>query len=725
VPHIALAPVAPVIAALVAAGLLVAARGRRQSLSTVLWTIWAGLAGGAVATAGLSTELLTAGTGGVALSALGSLAGAAMMTTALAGSRTRGHLRAGPRAKGVTRTAGAEVPHEGAEGTSAAEGRGWWLSAAGLALGAVLLAWAGFGWIAVLVLLLSAAPAFNPFRLSLVGGLFAAASLLSAVEVVVGRVVLSPAGWIGKPVPTVAVAALAILPILARSRPSKHTWLRALRALGLVDLVVLAVACVAGLTWWSLFRHLDKAQSVSQLVRLGEDHLSHLLMLEATRTSGTSLGASTASTDVTTLFAGYFPGASIWQAAVGALSPGLSTIQAYIISTAILLSLLAGSATAAIGQVKRRLDAVAVLGTLAIGVVGTRATLAMYELGFPGQLLTACWFVTALTLLVRTRQTVRSRWIAATALAVLVVATWWTWSLAAPMLALPVGVLATQNVRAKGWLSDRMLARLLAGVLVLGALGGLLLHRRVLADLDTLTIEGGVFRSIPFWFPLLLSLGLPLAARMAGRHLPLPATALVLGTGAAMVGLTSWQVLRVGAATYYSYKLEYLLLALCWAVGAICLSVVAQRGVAGRTRRVQLVGAAAAVVLAIPLLQWPVESYRGWLTARAALGPDPAMACAVKAAAKAPDGSITIATGFGNALGNYLVTRAMDVTVGNNRSFPFWSPVLNAPDPATWPWANARSVFLISGPQATPAATAAITRAAAAAGVTTTAGGSC
>ena len=699
------------------AALVVAARGRAQSLSTALWTLWAGVAGGALATAGLSTESIADGTGGLALAGLGGVAGAALLSAALAVRLPARLRRRGEADQGVGQRPRRVAPEAEPPAVPSSRDRGsWpaWLVPVAGGLVAVGLGWAGLGWVGVLALLLLAAPALTPYRLSFAGAFFAAASLVSAAEVVAGRLLLSPLGWVGEEVPTALVAVLTLLPLLVRTAA---TWRVAARGLGLVDLAVLAVAGVAGVTWWSLFRGLGSDDSVSQLLRLGEDHLSHLLMLEATSTSGTSLGASAASTEVTTLFAGYLPGASIWQAAVGGLTSGLTTTQVYVLSTAVLLSLLAGSATAAVGRVAGRLDAVAVLGVLALGVVGTRATLAMYELGFPGQLLTACWFVTAFTLVVAVPSTFREGLPVAGAVTLLALATWWTWNLAAPVLALPVVVLVGMALRRRGWLPGRLLAAVLGGAVVLGGLAALVLRDHVVAQLNLLTIEGGVFRSIPLWFPYLLVLGLPLALRAMRREVPPPATALVLGMAAATLALTCWQLLKVGAPTYYSYKLEYLMLALCWAIGGVCVAASTRRRPALPSRRGQLAAAAVAVVLAVPLLLWPADNYRGWLTARKVLGVDAAISCAVEAAAGAPDGDIALAVGFGDPLGDYLTIRAMDVGVGNNLSSPFWYSVRTTPDPATWPWAAAAGpVVVVRGPAATPAQTAALVDAARAAG---------
>ena len=150
---------------------------------------------------------------------------------------------------------------------------------------------------------------------------------------------------------------------------------------GLVDGAVVTVAATAGVTWWRLFDGLGQDAKVSQLMRLGEDNLSHLLMLRATQDSGDALGSTPASLASAARFAGYFTGSSAWQASVGDLAGTTTAPDAYVVSSCVLLALLAGLAAACATLVRParsvRLAPVAALGVLAVGVVATRASLAM------------------------------------------------------------------------------------------------------------------------------------------------------------------------------------------------------------------------------------------------------------------------------------------------------------------------------------------------------------
>src|SRR5205085_6500348 len=140
-------------------------------------------------------------------------------------------------------------------------------------------------------------------------------------------------------------------------------------------------------------------------------------------------------------------------------------------------------------------------------------------------------------------------------------------------------------------------------------LGVLVKHAAVTGTLDTLSQEGGVFRAVPFWFAFGLGLGLPVAYRVLRRHEPASARALVLAMAGATLGLMLWQLYRTGTVTYYSYKLEYLTLAVGWGAGALAVATVVSR-VEGRWPVVVRAVAAAAALLCVPaLVAWPAHSY--------------------------------------------------------------------------------------------------------------------
>ena len=157
-----LQPVLPVLAALLGGALALLARPRQQTGTTALWILWAGVAGGTVASAGMSAEWLNMGTGGIAISGLGGLAGAALMSTALvavpgpARWRGAGGVRSWERHHGwrrpdpVAATRAWASRHAGAVRSNAL-GVALGLTASVVAVG---LALAGLGWIGVLLLLL-------------------------------------------------------------------------------------------------------------------------------------------------------------------------------------------------------------------------------------------------------------------------------------------------------------------------------------------------------------------------------------------------------------------------------------------------------------------------------------------------------------------------------------------------------------------------------------------
>jgi hypothetical protein len=700
---------APVLAALFGAVVIIGVQRPSVSVSNMLWIFWAAVAGGAVAVSALSGEWLASGKGAYAVAFLGGVTGSGL--TSLTFARSEGLLSgtAWPPVRKVVRRAFLPEAHRFAGVVGA-------LGMAGLA---ILLAALGLGWLALLLLGILVAVAMMQHGFGLSEGFFLALGLMSAAVVILGRLALSPLGLVGQPVPTVAIAALVASPWLTMVI-QRSAWRDAFAGCRILDLSPMAVALVIALAWQSLFWTLSRAESVAQLVRIGEDHLSHLLMLEATRASGTVLGESEASLAVTRAFAGYFPGGSIWQASVGGLLGAGSTEAAYVWSTSILFALLAGSAVSAAGRQSRSWSTLPALGVLLVGIVGARATLAMYELGFPGHLLVAVWIVDGLLLLLPRLGASTADLPRAILLLGLAIATWWTWNLAALVLLLPVLVIAGAALRDRVSWSVRRWLILLSSVAVLGLAGIAIKRSFVLTTLDELSIEGGVFRAIPFWLAFALILALPVACNAAGQELPLRASALVLGMAAATLVLITWQVARVGTATYYSYKLEYLLLALGWAAGALAIRLTLEGGehrIGGHNRPVATLVAVLSIAASLPMLSWTGDSYRGWLAARGVLGPDPALACAVRTSAGAPDGSVALAVGFGDALTNYLATRATDVGTGSNLSAPLWSPVLNQPDPTTWPWAAVEGpIVVVSGAEDNPPTPAEVVAAARAAG---------
>ena len=79
------------------------------------------------------------------------------------------------------------------------------------------------------------------------------------------------------------------------------------------------------------------------------------MMLQATTVSGTGLGESEASLEINRSLAGYFQGGSLWQASVASVLPTDPSPLPYIATTAVLLGLLAGGATAVAAFVPARL----------------------------------------------------------------------------------------------------------------------------------------------------------------------------------------------------------------------------------------------------------------------------------------------------------------------------------------------------------------------------------
>jgi hypothetical protein len=726
-----LTPLAPVLAAFLGALLVVAVRLRQQTVTSAAWILWAGVVGGSIASLGLSAEWLNAGTGGYVVSAVGGVAGAALMTMALMGLGGPRMWRDPEQPTSILawwrseRRSRWRRPDPRGRSLTTVHSLGTWVATHPVACGvallvagtAVLFAVAGLGWVGVLLLLLVAAVGLTTFGWSVTTGFLVLAAISSALVVVASELLLTRFGWVGHAVPVTVLVAVFLLPLIARAGIGS-TWSTALRRVDLLDVAVVTVAATAGLTWWNLLHGLGPDGLVAQLIRVGEDNLSHLIMLGATRDSGTVLGGSDASVAAAARFADYFTGSSSWQASVGGLVGSDSAPAAYLMSSVVLLAMLAGLAasvaTLAAPRRRPRLCGVTALGVVAVGVVATRATLAMYELGFPGQLLVATFVVVALLLLVRNGSPVVSLLV----LALLALATWWTWSLAALVLAVPMAVLALQIVRRGRWVPDRVLASVIAVGAVVGVLGIVLKRARITAILDELNLEGAIFRGIPTWVAFLLVLALPLALQLGRRRVPLPATALVLSACVATLALASWQVVRVGTMTYYGYKLEYFVLALGWGIGSLSIATVVRRHEARSALAVRVGAAALAVVAAVPMVSWIDSNYQGWLTARGALGTDPAMVCAIGAARGLPEGSVAIATGFGEPISNYLTTRAMDVGTGNTGSSVLWGPILSVPDPATWPWVAVQApIVIVEGPSATPEQTRSLLTASSAAGV--------
>jgi hypothetical protein len=729
-----LTPVLPVLAALMGATLVIATRLRQQTLTSASWILWSGVAGGTVATAGLSAEWLNVGTGGTALAAVGGVVASALMSTALValGGPRMWHQPGRPRGWRLQQRWRRPDPFAAARGavtTLISRVRRRRLAVVvGLmvALGGVGLATLDLAWLGVLLLLGIAAVGLTSRGWSPVTAFFLLASVVSAVVVVTGQLVLTRFHVVGHAVPVTSVVAITLLPLLCRA-VTRGAWRAATARLGLIDCASVLVAATAGLTWWNLLHPLGQDATVSQLMRLGEDNLSHLLMLRATQDTGDILGSTPESLASAERFVGYFTGSSTWQASVGGLVGSANAPDAYVVSTAVLLAMIAGLGSAAAtlarpacGRV--RLAPLAAIGVLAVGVVATRATLAMYELGFPGQLLVATFFLSALMVLVRNRSAANS----AAILLLLTIATWWTWSLAALVLLVPVGILAVQHVRGHRWVPDRVLTALIICAGVVGLAGMAVKRARIVAILDELNLEGAIFRGIPTWVAFSLVLALPLALQLCRRQVPPAATGLVLAAVTATLLLSLWQVVRVGMMTYYGYKLEYFVLALGWATGSMAIAALLGTYEVRLEMPWRAAAAAMAILAAVPLVTWTTNNYRGWLTARGALGVDQATVCAIRTARGLSPGSVAVATGFGEPISNYLATRAMDVGTGTTASSLLWGPILSVPNPTDWPWsAVQRPVVVVQGPAADPETTRAVVSAARTAGVAVTVGERC
>jgi len=337
------------------------------------------------------------------------------------------------------------------------------------------------------------------------------------------------------------------------------------------------------------------------------------------------------------------------------------------------------------------------------------------ELGFPGQLLAAVWVVVALLIVIRQVNGARQMLVVASVLVTLSLASWWTWSLAAPLFLFPVVVLMAGAMYERFHPSHR-LAGIIAGSLVVLSLGGAFVVRdRIFSTLESLNLDGPVFRAVPIWFASLLVAAFPLAVLASRGRITWRATFFVLGAAVFTLGLATYQLARVGMVTYYSFKLEYLVLAMAWASAALLVpSIVARQE--GRRRWLRWVGPPV-LVLTFPFMLLSVsKSYEGWLTERGALRPDPALACASARAASAQTGAPVIGVGFGSPTADYLASKSLIVSARNDESLSFWRPQLTQTDPGAWPWPVNESVFIIEGPYAAEGQTTAIVDAARAAG---------
>ena len=681
----------------------------RKSLVTAVWATWAGVAGGLALSQILSGELLNAGTPGVIMACLGAFLAALLTSHVLDSLAVEGD--ASPE-----RATAPGGPVDDGQGVAAPPrhrvARQVGTVVAVVALVATLAA-LGLGLLALVLLLVVAAVVLAHRGWPLAPAAFIVVAISSASVVILGKLVLSPLGLVGEAVPTVLAAAVVLVPLLV-SVTEKDVWRSLPARVGLLDVAAFAVAAAAALSWWNLFAGLGRHQVAAQLVRLGEDNDAQLLMLVVTEKTDAALGATPESAAMTALFSTYFPGGSLWQSSLGAFLSPMSTPELYALSTAVLLGLLAGSATSLAAMFAARSSGLAALAAVGIGVVGARLALAQFELGFPGQLLTTGWIVVGLLVVVRTLSGAQQMLRAAAVLLVLALASWWTWSLTAPLLLLPVVALVAGALHQRLRPSRRTLVALGGVLVVLSLSGAFLVRDRIFTALEELNLDGPVFRAVPIWFAYLLVIAFPAAVLVNRQRLTWRATFLVLGTAAATLGLATWQLARVGVVNYYSYKLEYLLLALGWAAVAMLVpSILARRE--QHHRWLRFVGPPL-LLLSIPMLLSVSSSYEGWLGERGALGPDMALSCASAEAASAQTGTPVIGVGFGDPTADYLASKFLIVSAGNDESYPFWRPQLTRTDPAAWPWPVNESVFIIEGPAAEAGQTQAVVDAARTAG---------
>jgi hypothetical protein len=694
-------------------------RGHLRPLVVTLWATWGGIAGGLAVSEILSGEGLNTGKTGLIA------AGIAAFLSFLAVAESLKNLAAASRPQQViARTLGQNQPEaSGRDGYVNVSilrwGRRSWMSVTIFIAASLAFTRIGLVLVPTIVLILASAAVLVwcrgwPFA----AALFACLSFVSVAEVILGKLVLSPLGWVGDAVPTLLIATFALTPLL-HCAGHGIVWTGLVKRVGVMDLATVIIAIGAGLSWWHVFSGLGQNQMVAQVSQLGEDNDSQLLMLQATQISHSALGASAESRAVTSLFSSYFPGASLWQSAVGALTPSMSAIELYIISTAVLFSLLAGSAMALATLSARRSAVFSAFAVVAVGTVGIRLILAQYQFGFPGHLLVTFWLLTALTVVVLEATSSSSRFALSLVLIPTALAAWWTWSLAAPLLLLPPAFMVAKATLRVFRVSARVRVLALIAIAVLCVLGLAVLRSRAVQDLDTLNIDGPVSRGVPIWFALLLIVVFPFAAKLSGWKQSLEATTLVLGTAIATMGLALWQIARLGHLAYYTYKLEYLILAFSWASIAMLISSL----ISERERHLSSVAKfACGFVLLVacgPLVATASQTYEKSLTVAAALGPDPGRTCAAAAASSAPVDSIALAIGFGSPIANYLVTKSLMNSSESDASFDFWRPLLTAADPTTWPWSpEGPPILLIRGPAADVKETAAIVQAAKTAGAT-------
>lgn len=514
------------------------------------------------------------------------------------------------------------------------------------------------------------------------------AAIAAAAYVVLARLLLSPLSLIGNKWATWGLLAVAAVAVGLRNRPM--TGKEVLSRTTTLDVVAIAAGAATTGGWLLTFHGQGDLQDLATLTRLGEDNVSHILMLEAT-SSGSVLGGSAQSLEVSTHFAGYFPGAASLGAGLrGMLPTGTTATSAYVALTAILLGLLVMSALSAARLVTRSGGAVAAVLLATLGAVAAWVTYGQYTRGFPGQLAVASWLVAAVLLLLR-RERSRPRpnsprglpslltW-----LAVLSLAAWWTWNLAVPLLLLAAAVLLWPT------LSERVgghRAGVAAGIVaVLTALGAVSVGRGALVTvLDELSTPGGVDASIPFWLAFSLAALFGVVLAVSGLRTT-PAVAVLVGGAVLLTAvLVAWQTARTGGPTYYSYKVEYLVLAMAWAGLAIgCVPVA--RGLAGsapvppRPLVVLVATATAGALVTAPALTFANSMRSNGLVP--ASGP---LVCALDVASQHP-GAAMVAYGFGSPTEDYLATRAMTVATGNDRTAPLWTPVITGVSPAQLDW---------------------------------------
>jgi hypothetical protein len=671
------------------------------------WTVWAGVAGGALLSNAFSGELLNRGTGGLVIAAGGGATAGAAFLGAFERRRTES-------------AALTQAPHEVITLTRRALGLKSRIVrrtavVAGIAALALVLTAVQLGVLGLLLLSVAATVPLvrsgRPLAISFV----IVASSVTVAEVLLGRLLLAPVGLLGEPLAVVAVAAVALAPLLALAGRADD-WRVALGRVTLIDAASAAVGIATALSWTSVFRGLDDVERLTQVVQLGEDNVAHLLLLDATRSTGHAVG-SEQSQEIAATFAGYFSGPSAVQAGLaGLLRPGADLTEAYVLTTAVLLGLVAAGATGLAGHAARAGRPLAAAGALLAGLVGARVALPMFEFGFPGQLLTVLWLVAALSIgIEHGRRGTTTRWWLLLLLASFVPAAVMTWSLAAPVLVMPVIAVGLSALRRHLNPSRRIVIAVGIASSVLALVLMIALRQRIFSGFVTLEFDGPVFRALPLWLSFALILLAPLALLIRDGLVPLPVSALLLGSAFATLILTAAHVARLGQVNYYGYKMQYLLFGLGWA--AACLWSASNLG------RLRLdfpgstaVSCVALLVLAAAFGSWPATSYREWLQERGVLGPNDSLSCALEAASSA-QGGLAVARGFETPVADYLTAKAASVGTRNDRSFPLWGRLLDGSPPATWTWPESDGpVLIISGPGAVEADLQQIVQAARASG---------